>query len=147
MWIKKALQCINFSQYATLGVGAILVTMTFITIPLMDRLGRRVLHLTGLAGIVVCSICITVALTLQASDKDNQSLGVFLIAVTLIFVAFFAFGPGSIPWMAAGTYIHNTQLQMHKGYLFYLSQLNSLDYGHLLVRASTLDVYGFHPDS
>jgi len=90
------------SQYATLGVGAILVTMTFITIPLMDRLGRRVLHLTGLAGIVVCSICITVALTLQASDKDNQSLGVFLIAVTLIFVAFFAFGPGSIPWMAAG---------------------------------------------
>ena len=108
MWIKRALQCINFSQYATLGVGAILVTMTFITIPLMDRLGRRVLHLIGLAGIVVCSICITVALTLQASDKDNQSLGVFLIAVTLIFVAFFAFGPGSIPWMAAGTFTtHN----------------------------------------
>ena len=44
-------------------------------------------------------------------------------------------------------YIHITQLQMHKGYLFCLSQLNSLDYGHLLVRASTLAVYGFHPDS
>ena len=41
------------SQYATIGVGAILVTMTLITIPLMDRLGRRTLHLTGLAGIVI----------------------------------------------------------------------------------------------
>ena len=79
-----------------------MVTMTFITIPLMDRLGRRILHLVGLAGIIACSIAITVALTLQSSDKDNRNLGVFLVAATLIFVAFFAFGPGSIPWMAAG---------------------------------------------
>ena len=32
------------SQYATVGVGAIMVTMTIVTIPLMDRLGRRTLH-------------------------------------------------------------------------------------------------------
>ena len=79
-----------------------MVTMTFITIPLMDRLGRRILHLVGLAGIMACSICITVALTFQNSQPNNKSLGIFLIAATLIFVAFFAFGPGSIPWMAAG---------------------------------------------
>jgi len=87
------------SQYATLGVGAIMVTMTFITIPLMDRLGRRLLHLTGLGGIMVCSICITVAQSLNSSDSNG--IGIFLIVVTLTFVAFFAFGPGSIPWMAA----------------------------------------------
>ena len=68
----------------------------------MDRLGRRILHLVGLAGIMACSIAITIALTLQSRDVDNKNLGVFLVAATLIFVAFFAFGPGSIPWMAAG---------------------------------------------
>ena len=86
------------SQYATIGVGAILVTMTLITIPLMDRLGRRTLHLTGLGGIVVCSIMITIAL----NYNTNDAVGIFLIVSTLMFVVFFALGPGSIPWMAAG---------------------------------------------
>ena len=86
------------SQYATIGVGAILVTMTLITIPLMDRLGRRTLHLTGLGGIVICSIMITIALNYNTTD----AVGIFLIVSTLSFVVFFALGPGSIPWMAAG---------------------------------------------
>jgi SP family facilitated glucose transporter-like MFS transporter 1 len=35
------------AQYATIGVGAIMVLMTIITIPLMDRAGRRSLHLVS----------------------------------------------------------------------------------------------------
>ena len=38
------------AKLANLGVGAIMVTMTFITIPLMDRLGRRVLQITSLGA-------------------------------------------------------------------------------------------------
>ena len=38
------------AKKANLGVGAIMVTMTFVTIPLMDKLGRRVLQLTSLLG-------------------------------------------------------------------------------------------------
>merc|ERR1719244_2451549 len=34
---------VESAKYANLGVGAILVTMTLVTIPLMDRLGRRIL--------------------------------------------------------------------------------------------------------
>ena len=41
------------APYATLGVGAIMVTMTIVTIPLMDRLGRRTLHLAGLTGMLL----------------------------------------------------------------------------------------------
>ena len=74
--------------------------MTLVTIPLMDRLGRRTLHLTGLAGIVICSIMITIALNFQ--EDGNEAVGIFLIVATLSFVVFFALGPGSIPWMAAG---------------------------------------------
>jgi SP family facilitated glucose transporter-like MFS transporter 1 len=41
------------APFATLGVGAVMVFMTLVTIPLMDRLGRRTLHLTGLGGMFV----------------------------------------------------------------------------------------------
>jgi len=90
------------AQYANLGVGAIMVTMTLVTIPLMDRLGRRVLHLTGLAGMCLMSVLIVVAQNLIADQEDAGASAGFLIAVTLIFVMFFALGPGSIPWMIAG---------------------------------------------
>ncbi len=88
------------AQYATLGVGAIMVTMTFVTIPLMDRLGRRTLHLAGLLGIVVFCVLITVAQNLD--PEENDGIGIFLIVATLGFVVFFALGPGSIPWLITG---------------------------------------------
>merc|ERR1719180_191500 len=83
------------AQYANLGVGAIMVAMTLVTIPLMDRLGRRVLHLGGLAGMCAMAILIVIA-------QNLEDAGGVLIAATLVFVLFFALGPGSIPWMIAG---------------------------------------------
>merc|ERR1711997_814115 len=53
------------SQYATLGVGAIMVTMTVVSIPLMDKLGRRTLHFAGIIGMIICSILITIALNIS----------------------------------------------------------------------------------
>lgn len=92
------------APYATLGVGAIMVTMTLVTIPCMDRLGRRTLHLTGLAGMLFFSILITIALNLRDKEEgpmneEDSGVGIFLIVSTLSFVVFFALGPGSIPWM------------------------------------------------
>ena len=77
-----------------------MVTMTFVTIPLMDRLGRRTLHLGGLAGIVLFCVLITVAQNLDPASNDG--VAVFLIVSTLGFVVFFALGPGSIPWLITG---------------------------------------------
>ena len=82
------------AQQANLGVGAIMVVMTLVTIPLMDRLGRRVLHLLGLVGMCLMAVLIVIA--------QNLNIGEFMIAATLLFVVFFAVGPGSIPWMIAG---------------------------------------------
>ena len=84
----------NNAKYANLGVGAIMVSMTFVTIPLMDRLGRRVLQLTSLLGSLLMAILIIIA--------QNLDIGGFLIAATLIFVVFFALGNGSIPWLITG---------------------------------------------
>ena len=53
------------AAHATSGIGAIMVVMTLITIPLMDIIGRRTLHLTGLAGMFIFSILITLSLVFQ----------------------------------------------------------------------------------
>lgn len=87
------------AQYATLGVGGIMVVMTFVTVPLMDVAGRRSLHLIGLGGIFVCSVVFTITFTLQDKIEDNGWLKYVAIASALTFVMFFALGPGSIPWM------------------------------------------------
>ena len=103
--------------------------MTAITIPLMDRIGRRTLHLLGLIGIIICSIMITVSLQFTSkhvetysdnhvivlnknesysvtSDYNEANNGitvtdVWLIVSTYAFVIFFAIGPGSVAWIAA----------------------------------------------
>ena len=99
-----------------MGVGAIMVTMTIVTIPLMDKLGRRTLHFVGIIGMIVCSILITIALNVssldsvdclspesgKAANAETDGAGVFAIVATLAFVVFFAFGPGSIPWLITG---------------------------------------------
>lgn len=112
---SAGISCGN-SQYATMGVGAIMVTMTIVTIPLMDKLGRRTLHFVGIIGMIVCSILITIALNVssldsvdclspesgKAANAETDGAGVFAIVATLAFVVFFAFGPGSIPWLITG---------------------------------------------
>lgn len=35
------------AKWATIGVGGVMVTMTLVSIPLMDKMGRRTLHLWG----------------------------------------------------------------------------------------------------
>ncbi|KAJ8706585.1 hypothetical protein PYW07_012663 [Mythimna separata] len=44
------------SQYATLGMGAMNVVMTVISLLLVERAGRKTLLLSGFAGMFVCSV-------------------------------------------------------------------------------------------
>lgn len=41
--------------------------MTLVSIPLMDRTGRRTLHLYGLGGMFIFSIFITISFLIKAS--------------------------------------------------------------------------------
>lgn len=58
----------NYAVYATMGIGFIMVIMTLVSIPLMDRLGRRTLHLYGLAGMFLASIFLTISLLVKVSN-------------------------------------------------------------------------------
>ena len=55
------------AKYATIGIGAVMVIMTLISIPLMDKSGRRTLHLYGLGGMFIFSIFITISFLVKVS--------------------------------------------------------------------------------
>ncbi|XP_053213492.1 glucose transporter type 1-like isoform X3 [Panonychus citri] len=84
------------AQFATIGVGTVMVIMTLVSIPLMDRAGRRTLQLWGLGGMFITSIFFTISLLVQFI---YQGMAYACIVSALAFVIFFAMGPGSIPWL------------------------------------------------
>ena len=109
------------AKYATIGIGTVMVLMTLVSIPLMDRSGRRTLHLYGLGGMFIFSIFITISFLVKVSLISVKRFTIRLeneltdtsylhqelvswiwwlsVVSTLFYVVFFAVGPGSIPWM------------------------------------------------
>ncbi|XP_063291389.1 solute carrier family 2, facilitated glucose transporter member 3-like [Pelobates fuscus] len=81
--------------YATIGVGIINTVFTVVSLFLVERAGRRTLHLIGLGGMAVCAVIMTIALKL-----GEQILGWNYVSIVAIFgfVALFEVGPGPIPW-------------------------------------------------
>ncbi|XP_012879029.1 PREDICTED: solute carrier family 2, facilitated glucose transporter member 3-like [Dipodomys ordii] len=81
--------------YATIGAGVVNTIFTVVSLFLVERVGRRTLHMIGLGGMAVCSVLMTVSLLM----KDNfEAMSFICIAAILIYVAFFEIGPGPIPW-------------------------------------------------
>ncbi|TFJ98498.1 alpha-1B-glycoprotein-like [Platysternon megacephalum] len=81
--------------YATIGAGVVNTVFTVVSLFLVERAGRRTLHLVGLGGMALCAVLMTIALTL----KDVLSWISYISIVAIFgFVAFFEIGPGPIPW-------------------------------------------------
>uniref|UniRef100_A0A673LKD2 Solute carrier family 2, facilitated glucose transporter member 5 n=1 Tax=Sinocyclocheilus rhinocerous TaxID=307959 RepID=A0A673LKD2_9TELE len=74
--------------YATIGAGV--VNTAFTVVSVMERAGRRSLHLIGLMGMAVSSVLMTI-------DQVKWMSYVSIVAI-FSFVAFFEIGPGPIPW-------------------------------------------------
>ncbi|XP_028910266.1 solute carrier family 2, facilitated glucose transporter member 3 [Ornithorhynchus anatinus] len=81
--------------YATIGAGAVNTVFTVVSLFLVERAGRRTLHLVGLGGMAGCALLMTIALSL----KDQHTWMSYICIVAIFgFVAFFEIGPGPIPW-------------------------------------------------
>lgn len=80
---------------ATLGMGSINVVMTLVSLVLVERAGRRTLHLIGLMGMLLMTVLLTICLTLKESAPWLSYLSIVCV---ITFVIMFATGPGSIPW-------------------------------------------------
>ncbi|KAM9798392.1 solute carrier family 2, facilitated glucose transporter member 1 [Neosynchiropus ocellatus] len=81
--------------YATIGAGVVNTVFTIVSLFLVERAGRRTLHLIGLAGMAVCALIMAISLSLV---KSNPSLSYLAIVAVFGFVASFEMGPGPIPW-------------------------------------------------
>jgi MFS family permease len=71
------------------------VGMTIVSIPLMDKTGRRTLHLYGLGGMFIFSIFITISFLIKASRQDScfrnlfysfflSHVNVFIVVVVVV---------------------------------------------------------------
>ncbi|CAL1607267.1 unnamed protein product [Knipowitschia caucasica] len=81
--------------YATIGAGVVNTVFTIVSLFVVERMGRRPLHLIGLMGMAVSAVFLTVAMALT----DQLSwMSYVSIAAIFSFVAFFEIGPGPIPW-------------------------------------------------
>ncbi|RYB01768.1 sugar porter family MFS transporter [Lichenibacterium ramalinae] len=80
---------------ATAGVGVVNVVMTAVAIWLVDRVGRRMLLLTGLAGMGV-SLC---ALATAFMMGSGPLLGWLTAGSLAAYVGFFAVGLGPVFWL------------------------------------------------
>uniref|UniRef100_A0A8C7WPG1 Solute carrier family 2, facilitated glucose transporter member 4 n=1 Tax=Oryzias sinensis TaxID=183150 RepID=A0A8C7WPG1_9TELE len=81
--------------YATIGVGVVNCAFTVVSLFLVERMGRRTLHMLGLAGMCICAVLMTMALALLESIPWMSYISMLAI---FGFVAFFEIGPGPIPW-------------------------------------------------
>ncbi|XP_077898915.1 solute carrier family 2, facilitated glucose transporter member 4 isoform X3 [Ictidomys tridecemlineatus] len=81
--------------YATIGAGVVNTVFTLVSVFLVERAGRRTLHLLGLSGMCGCAILMTVALLLL---ERVPAMNYVSIVAIFGFVAFFEIGPGPIPW-------------------------------------------------
>ncbi|KAM3878550.1 solute carrier family 2, facilitated glucose transporter member 1 [Diretmus argenteus] len=81
--------------YATIGAGVVNTAFTVVSLFIVERAGRRSLHLVGLLGMAGSAVLMTIALSLL--EKLKWMSYVSIVAI-FSFVAFFEIGPGPIPW-------------------------------------------------
>ncbi|KAK3556978.1 hypothetical protein QTP70_022327 [Hemibagrus guttatus] len=81
--------------YATIGAGVVNTAFTVVSLFLVERAGRRSLHLIGLLGMALSAVLMTIAQALQVQVAWMSYMSIVAI---FAFVAFFEIGPGPIPW-------------------------------------------------
>ncbi|KAI5087294.1 solute carrier family 2, facilitated glucose transporter member 3, partial [Silurus meridionalis] len=80
--------------YATIGAGVVNTVFTVVSLFLVERAGRRTLHLIGLGGMAISALLMTITLLLDYIPNLNY----LSILAVFGFVAMFEMGPGPIPW-------------------------------------------------
>ena len=69
------------AQYATLGMGAMNVAMTFISLVLVEKMGRKTLMLIGLGGMFVDVVLLFLCINFKVCiDNINVSENMALIS-------------------------------------------------------------------
>jgi sugar porter (SP) family MFS transporter len=87
-------QSAQASITATAGVGLVNVIMTIVSIPLVDRVGRRPLLLTSLIGMLIALVLLAIGFAL--GGPALKWIGVLSL---VLYIAAFAIGLGPVFWL------------------------------------------------
>eukprot|EP00607_Mallomonas_marina_P002473 CAMPEP_0182429380 /NCGR_PEP_ID=MMETSP1167-20130531/27486_1 /TAXON_ID=2988 /ORGANISM="Mallomonas Sp, Strain CCMP3275" /LENGTH=504 /DNA_ID=CAMNT_0024612967 /DNA_START=226 /DNA_END=1740 /DNA_ORIENTATION=- len=83
---------------STIALGVTKVVVTMITIPMVDRVGRKLLLLIGVAGVLFALIVMSAAC--YVSDRqDSSDVGYVALSALCLFVASYSVGYGPINWL------------------------------------------------
>ncbi|KER25752.1 LOW QUALITY PROTEIN: hypothetical protein T265_14152 [Opisthorchis viverrini] len=85
------------ANYATTGIGCVLLGVTIISIFVIDRVGRRVLLIWGLCVVLTCLLIFTLCMAIKEAFQMPWLVNVAMASV-YVFVCGFGVGAGSIPW-------------------------------------------------
>lgn len=85
------------SMIGSAGIGVLNFLFTIIAITMIDTLGRRPLLLIGVAGVIAAEIYLG---AINYFIPDSPNAGVFSLIGLLVFIMFFAIGPGVVVWLA-----------------------------------------------
>ncbi|XP_075230160.1 solute carrier family 2, facilitated glucose transporter member 3-like [Lycorma delicatula] len=89
------------AQNGTLGMGAMNILMTIISLFLVDIFGRKTLLLAGFGFMFLVTCALTVTLKFINEVSVFSAISVVLV---ILFVVSFAIGAGSIPWFLVGEF-------------------------------------------
>ncbi|XP_076789821.1 solute carrier family 2, facilitated glucose transporter member 7 isoform X2 [Arvicanthis niloticus] len=82
------------SQYVTLGSGVINLVMTIVSAVIVERLGRRILLLSGYGTCSSACLVLTVALLLQSTVPELSYLGIICV---FAYIVGHSIGPSPVP--------------------------------------------------
>ncbi|XP_055471270.1 solute carrier family 2, facilitated glucose transporter member 7 isoform X1 [Psammomys obesus] len=82
------------SQYVTVGAGLICLVMTLISAVAVERLGRRILLLSGYAICISASLVLTTVLLLQSTVPELSYLAIVCV---FTYIVGHAIGPSTVP--------------------------------------------------
>jgi sugar porter (SP) family MFS transporter len=87
----------EFIQYAILSTGLVNVVMTFCSILLVDKLGRKPLLTFPMLLMILNFVALTACLALQSPERPLLSYAT--VALVILFIVCFAIGLGPIPFV------------------------------------------------
>lgn len=87
---------------STIIVGAMSVVATYVSTLVVDRLGRKILLLSSIIVMGICTLLIGAFFYLKEYQYDVSSIGFIPLMSMCMFIVLFSLGFGPIPWMLIG---------------------------------------------